>query len=215
MITIAEGVALGLLSERPWTAYELATRMAAPNMPGFLWPISERTCYRLPRRLVDAGLASARDPADGTPTRYHITDAGKAALAELHPENTPVVTFRSSQLALLYATAGGPTDNSINLLRHIQAGLVATTQLGAATYRNRAVSGPELPGRAHIAALIGKYVSEMAVNAYQWTQTAIQELETLGDGDRAAFATRIWQELADTLDRLLAEMPPAGPLPTD
>lgn len=209
VLTTADAIALGLLAERSWSAYELASQMAIPNLAGALWPVSERTCYRLPKRLVEAGLATANEPADGGPTRYEITGSGRAALAALRPDDSPVLTFRSSQLALLYATAGGPIDHSVTLLRHIQDSLVVLTELSAATYRQRAADGPDLPGRAHISALLGRYISEAAMHAYQWAETAARELRELDDGDRVEFARRAWEDVADTLETLLTNLRPA------
>jgi DNA-binding PadR family transcriptional regulator len=204
VLSIAEAVALGLLAERPWTAYELASQIRRPNMAGIFWPVSERTWYRLPKRLVEAGLASAHESPDGGPTRYEITEAGRAALTIVHPDADDVsLSFRSNHFALLYATAGGPVEQSIDLLRQIQANLLGIARVGAATYRRRAADGPELPGRAHLAALLGRYITETAIHAYQWAEQAVAELQDLGEGDRAEYALRVWADQADQLEALL------------
>jgi DNA-binding PadR family transcriptional regulator len=208
--TTPELIALGLLAERDWSAYELASHaLSRSNFSGAFWPVSERTWYRLPRRLVEDGLAEADEPADGGPVRYSITEAGRGLLDSLDPSGIDVsfLTFRSEGLAVLYATAHGSVEQTTALLRAIRDGLVEFSRIGARTYRERADSGAVLPGRAHVAALIGVYMSETAVNAYHWADDALRRLEALGpDGDREAFARAIWAGLADRLDGFLAAL---------
>jgi DNA-binding PadR family transcriptional regulator len=50
----------------------------------YMWPRAESNVYAEPRRLVEAGLAEAREEWNGQRRRtvYSITDAGRAALGE-------------------------------------------------------------------------------------------------------------------------------------
>jgi hypothetical protein len=87
------------------------------------------------------------------------------------------------------------------------AGSVTEAMLARArqhvTNRLRATDDPELPGRAHVAALLGRYITEAATHAYRWAEQAIAELDDLGEGNRAEFARKVWAELADQLEAQL------------
>jgi DNA-binding PadR family transcriptional regulator len=72
---------LGLLALRPsWPTYAL-TKQLRRNMR-FFWPRAESRIYDEARRLVERGLASAREVAVGrrARTEYAITAAGREAL---------------------------------------------------------------------------------------------------------------------------------------
>ena len=48
---------LGLLSIQPWSTYELAQLMR--RSLHFVWPRAESNLYAEPKRLVEAGMATA------------------------------------------------------------------------------------------------------------------------------------------------------------
>ena len=73
---------LGQLAWGEATTYELVKAMGR-NLR-FVWPRAESRIYAEAKRLVDAGLVSARKERTGRRPRtvYAITDEGRAALAE-------------------------------------------------------------------------------------------------------------------------------------
>lgn len=205
MHSVPSLIMLGLLAERPWTAYELVKFLSRPSMAASLWDVSERTWYREPSRLVEAGLAEAHDPGDGSPTTYTITDAGRRALEEASPSESRLV-YRNERLALLYALAGGPPEAVDASLEDLRAGLLDTIEAGAEHFRYLAERGPTLPQRAHVSALLARLTVTAMVHTYDWATDAQRQLDELGpDGDRGEFARTIWREIADDLDAFVEE----------
>src|SRR5687767_11125264 len=79
-LTTTSYALLGLLAIQPWATYDLAKLMG--RSLHFVWPRAESNLYAEPKRLVDAGLASAREEWQGERRRtvYSITADGRAAL---------------------------------------------------------------------------------------------------------------------------------------
>ena len=73
---------LGLLAIRPWATYDLAKLMR--RSLHFFWPRAESNLYAETKRLVDTGLAEAREEWNGDRKRtvYSITDRGRDALRD-------------------------------------------------------------------------------------------------------------------------------------
>lgn len=74
---------LGLLAQRPWSAYELAGNMKVSVLQR-LWPRATSEVYKEPKKLVAAGFASVHHERNGGRQRsvYQITDEGRQALTE-------------------------------------------------------------------------------------------------------------------------------------
>lgn len=74
---------LGLLAQRPWSAYELAGNMKISVLQR-LWPRATSEVYKEPKKLVAAGFASVHKERNGGRQRsvYQITEEGRQALAE-------------------------------------------------------------------------------------------------------------------------------------
>jgi len=81
-LTTTSHALLGLLSVKPWTTYELAKQVQ--RSLGWFWPRAERKLYEEPKRLVEAGLATATEQLTGKRPRtvYAITTAGRKALRD-------------------------------------------------------------------------------------------------------------------------------------
>lgn len=200
MQSIPSLLVLGLLAERPWTAYELVKHLSPPSMAAAVWDVSERTWYREPARLVAAGLAEAHESGDGSPTRYAITGAGRRALEEASPTENRMV-YRNEVMAILYAVAAGPLDDIDARLEELRLGLLRGMEALAVELRRLAEAGPKLPRRAHVTALLGRMNAAAMKALYDWAVGAQHDLRDLGpDGDRARFAQKIWQQVADDLD---------------
>lgn len=200
MPTVPGLIMLGLLAERPWTAYELVRYLNRPSMAAALWDVSERTWYREPARLVEAGLAEAREPGDGSPTTYTITEAGRRALDEASPSENRWV-YRNEVAAILYAVAGGPVEDIDVRLEYLRTGVLQGIEGMADEMRRLAESGPTLARRSHVSALLARMFATVMMATYDWAVEAQRRLRDLGpDGDRAEFARALWQVIADDLD---------------
>ena len=71
---------LGLLSVRPWSAYELAQQMA--RSLDHCWQVAPSVVYHEPKRLVEMGYATVTRQQAGRRSRavYQITPCGREAL---------------------------------------------------------------------------------------------------------------------------------------
>lgn len=80
MLTTISYALLGHLAMRPWTMYDLAQQMQ--RNVHYFFPRVESQVYAEPKRLVAAGLATARVEMNGRRkrTEYAITDAGRDEL---------------------------------------------------------------------------------------------------------------------------------------
>src|SRR5919198_2119040 len=79
-LTTTSYAILGLLAIRPWSTYELAKQMR--RSLHHIWPRAESNVYAEPKRLVEAGLATAEVQKVGERPRtlYTITPKGRQAL---------------------------------------------------------------------------------------------------------------------------------------
>src|ERR1041385_131089 len=95
---------LGLLSVRSWTTYELAKQVQ--RSLNWFWPRAERKLYDEPKRLVAAGLATARREYTGQRPRtvYDISDDGRRALRQwLDEPSAPRSTEFEAMLKVFFA----------------------------------------------------------------------------------------------------------------
>ena len=81
-LTTTSFAVLSVLSLRDHSTYDIIRQMRLSMH--YMWPRAESNVYAEPRRLVEAGLATAREEWNGQRRRtvYSITEAGRAALAE-------------------------------------------------------------------------------------------------------------------------------------
>jgi PadR family transcriptional regulator AphA len=120
-LTTTSFAILGLLAIRPWSTYELTKQM--DRSLGRFWPRAESKLYEEPKKLVEAGLATATTERVGRRPRtvYSITDQGRTALAEwLHsPGAGPVVEFE--QLLKVWFADHGTKDDALASLAAARA----------------------------------------------------------------------------------------------
>ena len=106
-LTTTSYAVLGLLSVRPWTAYELAQQVE--RSLGWFWPRTVRKIYDEPKRLVADGLASAAVEMTGRrrSSVYDITPEGRAALADWLDGPSADPKFESEAMVrVFFADAG-------------------------------------------------------------------------------------------------------------
>jgi PadR family transcriptional regulator AphA len=100
---------LGLLSRRPWSAYEMTQYMRFSNIRA-VWPRAESRIYESPKKLAAMGFATAAPEKQGKRTRvvYHITAEGSVALSQWLEEEGKSFSFEYE--ALLKLTLGDISD---------------------------------------------------------------------------------------------------------
>lgn len=111
-LTTTSYAILGHLAMQPWSMYELAQQMR--RNVHYFFARAESPVYAEPRKLVQAGLAQARQEADGARPRtiYSITEAGRVELARwlAQPVNKgPTLDFEGL-LRVFLAPAGREQD---------------------------------------------------------------------------------------------------------
>lgn len=187
---------LGLLAERPHTAYDLAKQTA--RRLGEVVRRTPRAIYEEPRRLAARGLATARrERAGGRPrTVYTITSKGRRALAAwLAEPPAPPVLESAGLLRLLFAG-----DDH----REEARAAVVSLRLAAAALESRrldearsllASSGPH-PDGTFTAVLVARFLLEHADAMRRWSSWAEAEIANRPPGgrDADAHAERICRE---------------------
>jgi DNA-binding PadR family transcriptional regulator len=119
-LTITSYAFLGLLAIRPATAYELAKQVKSGM--GRFWPRTTSKLYEEPKKLVRLGLATAASGATGRRphTRYSITPAGRAALAEWMAEPSQMPGLQSEHLMKVYFAEHGSRADLLSTLTGVR-----------------------------------------------------------------------------------------------
>lgn len=172
---------LGLLAIRPWSTYELAKQMK--RSLHHIWPRAESNIYAEPKRLVEAGLAHAEVERVGQRPRtlYTITPKGRRALQRWVATKSASSRVESEMLVkVLFGNYGSKDD----LLANLRA-FAAEAEGALALFRELAVEydrgTPPFPERAHMNALIFRWISEHALLNARWAEWAIERVETWPD----------------------------------
>ena len=117
-LTTTSYAVLSVLALRPHSTYDLTRQMQLSIR--YLWPRAESNVYAEPPRLVEAGLASARDDWIGQRRRtiYSITEPGKRALADWLGSTSSSQRYECEALLKVLFAENGTRDD---LLASIQA----------------------------------------------------------------------------------------------
>jgi DNA-binding PadR family transcriptional regulator len=171
-LTTTSFAILGLLSVRPWPAYELTGQMTRGMR--HTWPRAETRLYQEPKNLVAHGLATASTEMNGRRSRtiYAITPAGRRALARwLETESAPPQMETEAVLRATFADAGSK-DALLATLRGLRThGEALQQQLGDQAADYLATGGP-FPERLHLIALVGRFLSDYAELLQGWATWA-------------------------------------------
>jgi PadR family transcriptional regulator AphA len=185
-LTTTSYAILGLLATRPWSTYALAKQMR--RSLHHVWPRAESNIYAEPKRLVDAGLATARTETVGKRDRtlYTITPNGRRALKRwLATESSPSRFESETLLKVLLGNYGTKEELLTNLRRFAQ-------EAAAAKEFWKAVAGDydrgeyEFPERVSVNALFFRWNWQQAETHIRWAQWAIEQVESWPDGQGPA-----------------------------
>lgn len=172
---------LGLLSIRPWTAYELTRQMRRALR--WAWPRSEANLYTEVKRLVPQGLADAVEEGAGgrNRTRYEITDAGRAAVADWlasHPTSPPQV--QAEMLLRLFLADQGSVDDLRRTLADTRDHVVGRMEEAIPILEEYASDHPPFPERAHLNVLFIHFFAGWFRQVLAWCDEVEAELDTWG-----------------------------------
>ena len=163
---------LGLLALRPWTTYELAQQVR--RSLSWFWPRTERKLYDEPKRLVAAGLATAREEFTGRRKRtvYEITDAGRAALRAWLREPSAPPTFENEAMVRVFFADGGDVES----LRATLAGMEEGARERLAELTAMEEGEYPFPERRHISALAMRLQQDQERTTIAWATWARAEV---------------------------------------
>lgn len=206
---------LGLLSIRPWTAYELTQQMQRALR--WAWPRSEAGIYAEIKKFEPAGLATAIEEEVGnrSRTRYEITAAGReAARAWLRTEPAEPRVELEILLRLFLADLGEPDD--------LRQALAATRrqvaeQLGSlgGILEQYARDDAPFPERAHLNVLFLHFSITRLTHLLDWCDTVEAELDTWSSTAGVGTTSQIRQLLDRTRDQHRDALSRVGAIDTD
>jgi DNA-binding PadR family transcriptional regulator len=190
---------LGLLALQPWTTYELAQQVR--RSLNWFWPRAERKLYEEPKRLVAAGLATAREEHTGRRKRtiYQITAAGRRALATwLGEPSAPPITENEALVRVFFADAG-----DLSALRSTLEGLEQGARARLAELAAMASGERAFPQRIHLNAITMRLAHDQEAAVARWAQWARAQVakweaaDDPGDWDAAAVLAELAHIPAD------------------
>ena len=172
-------VLLGLLTERPWTAYELAQQVRRSLQ--WFWPRAERKLYDDPKRLAADGLASATEEYTGKRKRtvYEITAKGRRELKAWLATPSAEPSWENEALVKVFFADGGELETLRTTL----------TEMGDAARRRLADLGdlageePMFPRRRHVDAVSIRLQQELEETTVRWSEWALEQTASWKAGD--------------------------------
>ena len=206
-MTTSSYAVLGLLSLRPWSAYDLAQQ--AERSLRFAWPKSERHLYSEPKKLVALGYATVTEEAAG-PSRkrkvYDITPQGREALAPGSATLPDAPAFESETMVRLLFAENGSIDDLAASLAKLKSDTeeLHSWSLGIV---DGYVSDEDVPfpDRLHLSVLLATFQLELFALIERWTDFATAEIHRWDDtvrpgvGDRTALIAEILQKRESVL----------------
>jgi DNA-binding PadR family transcriptional regulator len=175
-LTTTSFAVLGLLSARPWSAYELTGQMKRGLR--YTWPRTETRIYQEPRNLVAHGLATASLEANGKRRRtvYTITANGRRALAEWLEEPSEFPQFQSEALLRATFADAGTKDALLDTLRGLRTQGETLRHQFATQAADYVATGGPFPQRLHLIALIGRFLGDYAQLLESWAAWAEEQV---------------------------------------
>jgi PadR family transcriptional regulator AphA len=175
-LTTTSYAVLSVLSLRPHSTYDLIRQMR--RSMHYMWPRAESNVYAEPRRLVEAGLTTAREEWSGQRRRtiYSITEAGRTALAQWLASPSSRQRYECEALVkVLFAENGTLADvrASIRALGEDAAEVMRHFLRIADQY---AANQGEYPSRFALSGLAARLLMEQQAATLRWAKWAEQVL---------------------------------------
>ncbi len=180
-LTTTSYAILGLLAIRPWSTYALAKQMR--RSLHHIWPRAESNVYAEPKRLVEAGLATAASENVGKRARtlYTITPEGRSALTRwLRAESAPS-RFESETLVKVLLGNYGTKEELLANLHRFAAEAAAVKQLMKDVADEYVRGASPFLERAHVNSLVVRFIWEQAETHERWADWAIDQVEAWPD----------------------------------
>ena len=180
-LTTTSYAILGLLAVKPWATYEMAKQLQ--RSLHFFWPRAESNLYAEPKRLVEAGLAEAREEWNGDRKRtvYSITDEGRDAFRDWLA--TPPAAQRmesEAYLRILFGNSGTKAD-LLAALDRLEADAALQVEHFATLGGDYARGEGPFPERIHVNALIASLGIAQGRALADWARWAKAEVAEWGN----------------------------------
>jgi DNA-binding PadR family transcriptional regulator len=178
-LTTTSYAVLGLLSLRPYSAYDLAQQMQ--RSMHYIWPRAVSAIYTEPKNLEEHGYARSSVQQQGGRSRtvYTITASGRRAFkAWLALDSSPLQLESEALVRLTFADQGSLSaarNIARNMLDDAEA-LLTRLRLQSRTYDEAAGGGP-FPDRMHIVSVTGRFMHEHALMLVRYATWLIEETD--------------------------------------
>ena len=198
-LTTTSYAILSLLAVKSWSTYELTQQMER-SMNRF-WPRAASKLYEEPKKLVEHGLARAKQERVGRRPRtvYAITPKGRRALARWlkDPGAGPVLEFEG--LLKVTFAENGTRDDVLRTLDAISAWAKERNVENLAAARAYTSGTGPFQQRVAINSLGGRFFTDFYAMVAQWEEWARSQVEQWPDDPRDAVVDQA--EIAETVRR--------------
>ena len=171
-LTTTSFAVLSVLSLRDHSTYDLISQMQ--RSMHYMWPRAESNVYAEPRRLVEAGLATARQEWNGQRRRtvYSITKAGRTALADWISSPSGRARYENEALVKVMFAENGTRDDLLASIRAIADDAEAAVDHFREIAERYAANEGEYPGRFGLSGLALGLLAEQHATTLRWARRA-------------------------------------------
>jgi DNA-binding PadR family transcriptional regulator len=140
----------------------------------YMWPRAESNVYAEPRRLVEAGLASAREEWNGQRRRtvYSITKAGRTVLARWLESPSSPPRYENEALVKVMFAENGTAEELLASIRSVAEDAAAAVEHFREIADRYAGNEGEYPGRFGLSALALGLLAEQHATTLRWARRA-------------------------------------------
>lgn len=210
-LTTTSYAILGILSIRPWSAYELTGYMRTSAVRA-AWPRTESRLYEEPKNLVEHGLLSATTEHTGRRSRtvYRITAKGRRALRRwLDEPAAPRQIADETLLKVLFADQGSP-EQLLATIRNACEELNRQATEIRKFARQVARGDGRFPERLHVTALAARHQIGLIgarLEYLKWAEEWVRSWDdTAIDDDKRMYAIATLDDAANELDTIAGEL---------
>ena len=171
-LTTTSYAVLAVLSLRDHSTYDLIRQMRLSMH--YMWPRAESNVYAEPRRLVEAGLATAREEWKGQRRRtiYSITRAGQIALANWIASPSARPRHENEALVKVMFAENGTRDDLLKSIREIADDAEAGVRHFREIADRYAANLGEYPHRFGLSGLALRLAAEQQAATLRWARWA-------------------------------------------
>ena len=171
-LTTTSFAVLSVLSLRDHSTYDLIRQMRLSMH--YMWPRAESNVYAEPRRLVEAGLAAAREEWNGQRRRtiYSITNAGRAVLARWIASPSARPRYECEALVKVMFAENGTREDLLASIRALAEDAADAVRHFRGIADRYAVNEGEYPRRFGLSSLALRLVAEQHAATVRWASWA-------------------------------------------